>query len=98
MTKQEEVTPSALEDGLTELLDSYAELCAGDCEHSQCPLLRQLHALRIAALLERARLQVRPIVDREREAERIGDVMNIRLDASALALVDGPQETGDDNR
>lgn len=74
-----------VDDELRKLLESYAEPCAGDCDHSQCPLLRELHALRIKATLERARLAVKPIVDLERKGEEIGDLMNMRLDAAALA-------------
>jgi hypothetical protein len=71
-------------DGLNALLSSYAEPCPGDCDHSQCPLLRELHALRIKATLEKARLTVKPIVDRERQGEQISDLMNLRLDAALL--------------
>lgn len=61
------------------LLDRYSEPCAEDCEHSQCPLLRELHAMVITDTLERARQTVKPIVDREREGEFVGDLMNMRL-------------------
>lgn len=67
-------------DGLKRLLDSYAEPCVGDCEHSQCPLLRGLHALRIKAALEQARVTVKPFVNNEHEGERItSELMNMRL-------------------
>lgn len=80
---------NTIADGLNTLLASYAEPCIGDCEHSQCPLLRELHALRIRATLEKARLTVKPIVDRERQGEQIGDLMNMHLDAPA------PRATGE---
>lgn len=73
----------SLSDRLRILLTSYAEPCVGDCDHSQCPLLRELHALRIKASLERAREIVKPIVDKERKGEEIGDLMNMRLDTAA---------------
>jgi hypothetical protein len=69
-------------DGLNTLLASYTEPCTGDCSHSQCPLLRELHALRIKATLEKARLTVKPTVDRELQAEQIGDLMDMRLDSA----------------
>lgn len=71
-------------DGLSKLLASYAEPCIGDCDHSQCPLLRELHALRIKATLEQARLTVKPIVDREKKGEEIGDLMNVQLRTPAM--------------
>jgi hypothetical protein len=76
-------------DGLDTLLASYTEPCIGDCDHSQCPLLRELHALRIKATLEKARLTVKPTVDRELQAEQIGDLMNMRLDSAT------PRATGE---
>lgn len=74
---------TAIEDGLCALLESYTQPCAGNCNHSQCPLLRELYALRIKATLERAQLTVKPIVDREKKGEEIGDLMNMRLNAPA---------------
>ena len=74
-----------LDDQLRDLLSSYAEPCIGDCDHSQCPLLRELHALRIKATLERARLTVKPVVDREKRGEEVGDLMNIQLRTDAPA-------------
>jgi hypothetical protein len=68
-----------IDDDLRRLLESYAEPCVGDCEHSQCPLLRELHALRIKATLERAGQTVQSIIDREREGEQVGDLMSMRL-------------------
>lgn len=80
-------------DGLRELLESYTEPCVDDCDHSQCPLLRELHALRIKATLEQARLAVKPVVDREKKGEVIGDLMNMRLDAAtATASPAAPKE------
>lgn len=76
-----------ISDDLRKLLESYAEPCVGDCEHSQCPLLRELHALRIKATLEQARLTVKPIVDKEREGEQVGDLMNMRLHSPVAATV-----------
>ena len=72
-----------VEASLGELLKSYTDPCVGDCDHSQCPLLRELHALRIKATLEKARLSVKPIVERERKSEEIGDLMDMRLRAAA---------------
>jgi hypothetical protein len=80
---------NTITNGLNTLLASYTEPCIGDCDHSQCPLLRELHALRIKATLEKARLTVKPIVDRERQGEQIGDLMNMRLDSAA------PRATGE---
>lgn len=66
-------------DDLKRLLESYTQPCISDCDHSQCPLLRELHVLRIKASLEQARLTVKPIVDKEKQGEQIGDLMNMRL-------------------
>lgn len=66
-------------DDLRALLDRYVQPCAGNCEHSQCPLLRELHALYIKNTLEQARITVQPIVDKERKGEFIGDLMNMLL-------------------
>lgn len=72
-----------IDDGLRKLLESYAEPCLGDCDHGQCPLLRELHALRIKATLGRARLTVKSLVDKERKGEEIGDLMSMRLHSAA---------------
>lgn len=78
--------------GLRKLLASYTEPCTGDCDHSQCPLLRQLHALQIKATLEQARLTAKPIVDHEKRGEEIGDLMNMRLHAATpVAAPEGEQ-------
>lgn len=66
---------------LRELLSRYAQPCAEDCDHSQCPLLRELHALGISRMLDKAQATVKPIVDAERKGESIGDLMSIRLDS-----------------
>lgn len=71
----------ALDDDLRNLLDSYTEPCIGDCDHSQCPVLRELHALRIKATLERAQQTVKPIVDHEKQGELVGNLMDMRLQA-----------------
>jgi hypothetical protein len=70
---------NTIADGLNSLLASYAEPCVCDCEHSHCPLLRELYALRIKATLEKARLTVRPIVDSEKQGEQVGNLVNMRL-------------------
>lgn len=80
---------NTITDGLNTLLASYTEPCTGDCDHSQCPLLRKLHALRIKAALEKARLTVSPIVNGELRGEQIGNLMNMRLDMAA------PRVTGE---
>jgi hypothetical protein len=51
--------------------DRYDEEAAGDFSDP---------SLRITRILEEARQRVKPIVDREREGEDIGDVLNMRLD------------------
>lgn len=66
-------------DRIRALLARYTQPCADKCVHSQCPLLRELHALAISDTLERAKLTVKPIVDRERAGEFVGDLMNLRL-------------------
>lgn len=64
---------------LRDLLNRYAEPCAEACEHSQCPLLRELHAIHIKNTLKQAQVTVRPIVDQERQGEFVGDLMDMRL-------------------
>lgn len=61
------------------LLNRYTQPCSGDCEHSQCPLLRELHAIHIKNTLKEAQITVRPIVNQERKGEFVGNLMDMRL-------------------
>jgi len=42
--------------------------------------LQELRAKLIECQLEKARLKVKPIIDREKKGEEVGDLMNMRLD------------------
>lgn len=64
---------------LQSLLDHYAAPCTEPCDHSQCPLLRDIRVLVVNASLAKAQRTVKPIVDLERQGESVGDLMNIRL-------------------
>ena len=81
----EDVVPVQAE--LEALLARWTEPCVTDCEHAHCPLLRELRDIvepaRISAALEKARQVVKPLVDREKEGEWVGDIMEMRLNAAA---------------
>ena len=89
--------PESLQTELEALLARYTEPCVTDCEHAHCPLLRELRDIvepaRISAALEKARQVVKPLIDREKEGEWVGDIMKMRLDAAALAA--SPRDKGE---
>lgn len=64
---------------LRDLLNRYTQPCFRDCEHSQCPLLRELYAIHIKNTLKQAHITVRPIADQERKGEFVGDLMGMQL-------------------
>lgn len=64
---------------LHELLTRYAQPCSTDCEHSQCPLLRELWELSIANTLQAANRTVRPIIEAEKQGEEVGGLMGLQL-------------------
>lgn len=72
-------------DALQELLDRWAKPCSDDCEHSHCPLLRELWVMvenrNVVNALAKAHATVKPIIDAEKKGEDIGDLINLRLDA-----------------
>src|SRR6185503_2842392 len=55
--------------------------------------LAQVKAENICLLLEKAQRTVKPIVNREKQGEEIGDLMNMRLDATTGASTGGQRDT-----
>ena len=79
---------------LGKLLARYAQPCTTDCEHSQCPLLRELHELAIKQTLQDAQRTVQPIIDAEKRGEDIGDLMTTRLGGCDYLYCQGECDNG----